>query len=312
MKLIKQKKKGSAILIVMLLITVLATVALTVGYLAMADVNMETNSEDGSMAYYAAEAGIEDGLLRYRYDNNVEVGNVKDPTVTDPTINKIACGAAGTNKDCVERIDMNESTATLAKNNIDLTTNPGSLPNNSTRQYYDLRIQYRSKTVGDFDGSDGTDETYKIEKDQKLELAGDDSLETNLKFKFKMETSDLSENYLLEIRVYDGNGVETNFSKVLDKAACVLAANVSGGIDIKILAKGRTYIKPWGNAINYAMQVESGSTNALKLDSGYTIIESTGYYGSAKRKLQAKIDRKTGKLLEIFDFTLNSLQGGIE
>ena len=46
--------------------------------------------------------------------------------------------------------------------------------------------------------------------------------------------------------------------------------------------------------------------NGTKIDSRYTYIEATGYFGGAKRKLKISIDRATGSMLTPYDFLLYS------
>ena len=48
------------------------------------------------------------------------------------------------------------------------------------------------------------------------------------------------------------------------------------------------------------------STDGGLVDSQVTHIESTGYFGDAKRKVVAKIDRQTNQLIGIFDYALYS------
>lgn len=275
----KSGQKGSALLIVMLLVTVLMTVALTAGYLTMAEVSMETSSEDGVMAYYAAEAGIEDGLLRYRYDNNVEVG-VFPPAAIE----------------LVDRVDMEVSSRT---SNI----SPTSPPTDNLKQYYDLRIKYKEDNSSSY-SSNVTTSDKELKKDETLTLDGF-SLVTTVSFKYKSSQAGCTaalQNCLVQFKgTTDPGGV---------KIASFVSSSADQTISVFVNPGASLTIKPWGMNINYKIMATDSSSLKF-LDSGYTTIESTGYYGASKRRLQAKIDRKSGKLLEIFDFTLNSINGRI-
>ena len=66
-------KKGTAFLLTMIVITVVSTVAMSVGRLMVSDLNMTTKLEESIVAYYAAEAGIEDGLWRIRDDKDIQI-----------------------------------------------------------------------------------------------------------------------------------------------------------------------------------------------------------------------------------------------
>lgn len=291
-----KRKTGSAILIVMLLITVLSSVALTVGYLAMAEVMMETNSQDGMVAYYAAEAGIEDGLLRFRYDNNVQVGSFI------------------TGAERVERVDIDETDGSVARQPI---VNPANSPGDSLRQTYDLRIKYKSineeAISPDMDHFVNTelnnDETEKLlKKDESLNVLGFD-VNSRLYIKFVRDADDTDPicsidptKCFIQIR---GTNIGTEFIPYSQSDQSATSYVINAGSSV--------LIKSWGMDVRYGIAAERISdSSVISLDEGITTIEATGYYGSAKRRLQATIDRKTGKLLEIFDFTLNSQTGNIQ
>lgn len=82
-----------------------------------------------------------------------------------------------------------------------------------------------------------------------------------------------------------------------------------------------TFLKTYVNSvrirpINMDMQfaiddIRDFHNNPLNIDTGITHIEVTGYYGGAKRKLEAKMDRKTNAFLGIFDRTLYVGEGDL-
>lgn len=298
--LMEKCRKGSAILIVMLLITVLTSVALTVGYLAMAEVSMETSSEDGAMAYYAAEAGIEDGLLRYRYDNNVEVGSFD---TTAPLVERV-------NVTDGQRLHNTDSAADKFDD-----TNPTNPPSEAMKQFYDLRIYYKTDDSGEYNDNIDFQKDRKIEKDQTLTLSsfGNQTVDVSLKYASNETGCETTKDCFVQFKGTNLNtGIAVvNFddytSGVVDPIMNTKTVTVSPNTELKI--------KPWNMSIAYKIKAETlptGSSNYIAVDSGITTIESTGYYGSAKRRLQARVDRKSGRLLEIFDFVLNSTQNSIK
>lgn len=286
-------KKGSAILIVMLLITVLSAVALTVGYLAMAEVNMEANSEDGAKAYYAAEAGIEDGLLRFRYDNNVEVGNF-----------------SGSPK--VERINISDGRRMTSDTSAPIfydITDALTPPSDPTKLYYDLRIKFKEQS-DDTSASIDIDDDKKLAKNESIFLEAFDQ-NVNVTLRFNSEEQGCTgisgaKKCFVQFRQIAPTGTTSA------SFAGFLSAGDVTSPDITVNVGNILEIKPWNIDIAYkikAVKIAGGA--ALELDSGYTTIESTGYAGGAKRKLQAKVDRKSGKLMEVFDFVLNSTSNSI-
>ncbi len=299
-----RKKRGSAILIVMLLVTVLATVALSVGYLTLAEVTIETNSEDGVMAYYAAEAGIEDGLEMFRNNRNVELGFYADSSSTN-----VGCtGSISSSKlDCAKRVDLTDNS-----NSAPLVDMAG-LPVNPTSQYYDLRIWYKEDGASSYGTADmvydANDKTVPfLGKDESLFLEGFEGNYT-IHLKFVPENTDgcdMAKPAALDnpcfVQIKGGN---------IDPLFVTHTEGLSG-VTIDVQAGKTLQIKSWGKNIQYQIKAIGADGQPVKIDSGFTYIESIGYYGSVKRKLQAKVNRKTGKLLEIFDFTLFSGNGSIQ
>ena len=67
------KRRGSALVIALLLIAVIGGLAFGIGRLVFLEAATAAAYENGSVAYFAAESGIEEGFLRYRYDRNAEI-----------------------------------------------------------------------------------------------------------------------------------------------------------------------------------------------------------------------------------------------
>lgn len=67
------KQRGSALIISMMLIATVGAVAFGIAKLLFADTAISATYENGAVAYYAAESGIEEGFLRYKYNMNAEV-----------------------------------------------------------------------------------------------------------------------------------------------------------------------------------------------------------------------------------------------
>ena len=67
------KQRGSALIIAMMLIATVGAAAFGVARLLYVDTSISTTYENGALAYYAAESGMEEGFLRYKYNMNAEL-----------------------------------------------------------------------------------------------------------------------------------------------------------------------------------------------------------------------------------------------
>lgn len=68
-----RKARGSAIVIAIMIITAIGMVAFYFGRVLLYEIASAALVENGVGAYYAAESGIEEGFLRYRFNRNAEV-----------------------------------------------------------------------------------------------------------------------------------------------------------------------------------------------------------------------------------------------
>ena len=68
-----KKKRGSAIIISMLLITAVGGIAFSFAKLIYLETTTASLYGNGAVAYYAAESGIEEGFLKYRYNRDTEL-----------------------------------------------------------------------------------------------------------------------------------------------------------------------------------------------------------------------------------------------
>lgn len=119
-----KKARGSALFIAILLVTAIGAIAFSFGRVFTMTAISTTIYENGVGAFYAAESGIEEGMLRYRYNNNSEIpssewtlaqNDVFRSNLSDKSIN-IGSGGKGILK--TEKITSND------------------------RQFYDLRMGF--------------------------------------------------------------------------------------------------------------------------------------------------------------------------
>lgn len=125
------KQRGSALIISMMLIATIGAVAFGIAKLLYADTSIATTYENGAIAFYAAESGIEEGFLRYKYNKNSEVpyANVSASAFWDFGGNKVF------------RTNLTDGSVDRGVSNN--TGIPGeTLVSSSTKRYYDLRMGY--------------------------------------------------------------------------------------------------------------------------------------------------------------------------
>lgn len=68
-----KKARGSALIIAMLMIASIGSIAFGIARIVFLESNITTLHENSVLSYYAAESGIEEGFLRYRYSMNATV-----------------------------------------------------------------------------------------------------------------------------------------------------------------------------------------------------------------------------------------------
>jgi len=68
-----KKRKGAALIVAILLASIIGSAAIGVTALAFRQVNIAETYNNGLVAFYSAESGLEQGLLYNKYDKNVEI-----------------------------------------------------------------------------------------------------------------------------------------------------------------------------------------------------------------------------------------------
>jgi len=73
---LSNKNQGAALVITMIIVAVILAISLSFGRIMISEIKISDTVADGAVAYYAAEGGIEEGLLGYRknVDQNYQVG----------------------------------------------------------------------------------------------------------------------------------------------------------------------------------------------------------------------------------------------
>lgn len=135
-----QKKRGSAILIAILLVTGIGTVAFSFGRILYLQVASASRYENGAGAYYAAESGLEEGFLRYRYDRSTQ----------QPLMSGVATDWL-TKPGNVDRYNLSDG-KTIGDNSSGMVKTVAV--SDLSKQYYDLRM---GSSIGNISSNDSTD-----------------------------------------------------------------------------------------------------------------------------------------------------------
>ncbi|MEK7171240.1 MAG: hypothetical protein AAB774_02965 [Patescibacteria group bacterium] len=295
--------KGSSLILVVVIMSAMITVIFGANRLALVQYNQANRDEDNISALYAAKAGIEDGLLRFRYQRNAETADT-----------------------------------TVARYNLTTGFNAGEVTEGlkssfaPTDQYYDMKLNFRVQSLGDFDFNPKSILT----KDNLLEISGFEeatkSYYLRVAFKFyNTGTNDICTNdkALVQIqRVVEGAG--TPFEQITAKwSAGGLYDSIGSNIEVNLITPSSlatTFrLRPYYCDVAYALATTTSVNGrgvdkdgkAIPGDSGplfgglTTYVTSTGYFGAAKRTLIGEIDRVSGQLISIYDFNIYSGTGNI-
>ena len=322
------KRRGNAIIIAMLMIAAVGGIAFGVGRLTMVDTSNLATYENGVGAFYAAEAGAEEGLLRYKFDRNYSVP-FDSWTVGDSKIFKT---------------DLTASTS-------DNGDPAGSAPTTAAKaddQNYDLRMGYLGPFNGTYATSTGDFVPVNRDDETKIDLSGFNfsGNDVNLDINFTLPSLTVPNECeaMAELKLTVDDGVNVNEYKELlnyDPTTCqfyppnlapekLLKAD-SGTTDIpntkfdvkltsvysKITSRaGVTFtagakielsIKPlyYSAGIKvYPSAACSGCDLNGAVPGPFTTITSIGYYGGVMRKVVTNVDRNSGTVYDLFNYVI--------
>lgn len=297
---IPNNEKGSALIITLLVMAFVTTLVFEVGRLTINEIRQTDSLSDSSVAFHAAEAGIEDGLLRWKFNKNVEL-----PQADMTESNNLAL-----------RVD-------LVTNQVVASADSSRPPANSRNSTYDLKIWYKANQIGD-PAALGTpnDNNPKLVRDESKEFDVSNLTGKNIEIRWLKDAKSPSNplnayNVNLEWSLFQQDPVSQQITTIagglLDASQDSLTVSVpAGGTNYKIRIKmfiGSGVVNgfitspgPDDAFSRYTIREPSGG----KIDTGTTYIESTGYYGRAKRKLRITVDRATNTILGLYGFVLGS------
>lgn len=323
------KRRGNAIIIAMLMIAAVGGIAFGVGRLTIVDTANLATYENGMGAFYAAESGIEEGLLRYKYDRNYTVpfsewvvGEDQNIFRTDLTLSSAS-----------EKI-INSSASTIGSDQVyDLRMGylgPDGIFAEENGDYFavnqsdDIKIDL-SKLTTDVnlsiifkDISDGptsapglTDEYCRAVAHIKLTVKDATSVkdyEDSLTY-----NPSLCESYtgldpnkflpVIGVPVFgDSSKLEINLDNVINTIGSRAGvANLGDSESVELSITPMVYdaeikVSPVGASDPYHI--------SNSVPSPYTKIISTGHYGGVARKITVNIDRDAGTVYDLFNYVI--------
>jgi hypothetical protein len=340
-KLLVKKRKGAALLTAILLSSIVGAVAIGVSALAVRQVNISETYNNGLIAFYSAESGLEEGLLRYRFDKDAQI-----PFVINATTDPMGRTPARKYRSLLDRDPMNSYVATsTGNNNFYLLSD--------RKQVYDLQVYYKQKYYGDDVNKDGyisradflslgrpNSEYYKLAKDEQKDFtitgSSNPSTENRIYLFWRWSSSCAASkgSRALEVKlkvdtVASGLPADRDeYTALFKDTTCASAiANadipvnlgqgvftpIGGGADLKSkmnilsLKVVSMSLKSIGGSDDdhIAFGFNQGNSNGgNKVAGPTTTVRSLGYFGGVAREITANINRQSGTILDIFNYVI--------
>jgi len=302
MKIRLNNQPGSSLILVLLVIAGIVTVTFGIQRITLVQFSQSNREEDNVMAYYAAKAGIEDGLTRFRFDRDVQT--------QDGKVFRYGLSDAKTSPA--------EVTDGTAINSI-TSYRPGN-------QYYDLKIDFKTNRIN-VDASTGAptfSDSQKIAKDDTLQLTGFAASNTPYYLRVAFQATNCSAAdqakafVQLHYQTEAGATQEATLnltSGSYDSRTTNQNILINPGANLVSLTRFRSYYCDVDYAFSTSLTSNGygkGNNAGPKFDDLTTTLTATGYFGSAKRTLVGTINRESGVLIGIYDYTAYAGQGSIK
>lgn len=258
-------QRGSALIITMLVVAAISTAAFGISRIFLADVRVAASLENALKSYYSAEAGVEEGLVRYRIDRGDDTLNNVTNSLSRPV------GQQG-------RYDL--TTTYLTSGNLTAGRIGGAYAFDTIGEYPE-NPEFAGPPIG------------AVRQDETVEVATPTAETVTVHWRWQGGVGPANRECGVEITTLRPDG---QFNKILNR-------NTDDVNRENIVYSGATAlrVKPLCRSLDWLAFSGGGPI-------GRTVqtIEATGFAGSAKRKLQSIVNRRSGSLVGIFDFVLGS------
>lgn len=161
-----KKKKGSALIVAVLLASIIGGAAVGIAAVSTRQVKISEAYNKGTLAFYAAESGLEQGLLYYKHSSNQEIPKAIDISETKSTLQREPLKAY---RNFLKPNDIRPDDAVHGVN----VGYSGSVRD----QVYDLQVYYKQKYFGDDKDGSGQIDPADISAtgDTKYQILKDDA-----------------------------------------------------------------------------------------------------------------------------------------
>jgi hypothetical protein len=337
-------QSGSALIITILLVTVLVGIAFGTSRLTISEIVQSSRLEDSELAFQAAEGCIETGLLFYRYNRNAEAPQGVDGGMSqsvdefmyiDISSGEILGNISNSDFESIRKSHPDRSYCALRMWHRHDEGEPEEvLTSQCSQDQYQARLCVEVPDNKIANLCDGANTCYEDDGRYYImpALAQDDVVEYAIEYDVTgLESINIDWDYLEE-RLDFGpfcnkypdecdpenwdnyrNSFQLLYLPIDEEGEVMLEMGYKQLLDydrrqdnekLNLQGVSKIRIKPFrGSLESYTITTNEPTA---KLDTRYTMIESTGYYGSAKRKLKNILDRKTKSLLSPYDFLLYS------
>lgn len=319
----RQKKPGSSLLLVLLMISGISVVVFASQRLGLVQFSQSNREEDNIYAYYAAKAGIEDGLARYRFNRDTEIGTAGDITAPERQVIYGKSFYYGLNNALFADSENFEANTNQSISNVD------GLNFDSSQQFYKLEMRFSidSLTYNTELPSEVESDMKDLKKDNSVTLTGFNTDPTQPEAylaynigvdKTQCDNLDQGKTFVqMEQLRQDNNQVVAQRRVLLTPQQTIKNSTTDGGnwslrppgITVPTAVRLRAYgcdIK-FGLALSKSLLGNGGvEDRGGFIDSLTTLITSTGHYGNAKVTLVAEVDRTSNTLIGVYDYNLYS------
>lgn len=315
------KQSGTALLVTLLLAGVISAIAFGMTKITLNEIFVGMKSEEGFEASYAAQAGIEDALMRYKFHDKTDLeipNNARKDTTS------------------VVRIYLNNSPSD-GGGRVRLIANPrNSRPTLRPQDYvYDLKVWHKENCAE-------TPCSYTLNKDQSISLdvsevannihvswdlinsndrvvssIADPSerSQTGLWYRLsdpknlgRIDPTGQARDFFTFLSYYDpaNNTTDPRFTQpgmVLLRGGSNLSVRSAKSLKFKAFI-ANTINGRSGNNFRIRITISTGIVGGSE-----THIESTGYYGSTAKKIEVTVDRESKSIIDIFDYVIYSGAG---
>lgn len=288
-------ERGSALLLAVLIIALVGTVGFGLIRIALMQSRIANSSSNAIQAYNAAEAGLEYALLQYRIDKDREIGTATAPVAFTMNANQsfaVSMTHSATifgTQSCLDRV---ASTFTVFSQCDAPPTNDPYSPLNFMQPNETLTFQTAQDASlivlravkNDFNNDPAV-------------VTQDDASRGVLQIQFYNRDADGTEHFLMQ-KVYK-----------LGEADGIALAKTAGGIPVHgpLSFNKVSLLYLHDNDVSLAVVVKMQQNTVVRsFDTGITTISATGSAGGVKRRMAARIDRRTDRVLGVFDFALHA------